>query len=97
SEPAKESNANIAPTANGRRKLRGFLVYDPDHTPSVSECSVGLTIRYGDCDGTITRVLDDAFCPKIKVIFPGHPHPLMRELLLMVSRGKRKAPRSVGS
>jgi hypothetical protein len=85
----KGPNGGRSKHSNGEHKRSGYLSYDPDKVFSVSDCFVGKTIRYGQYDGTITKVLDDPFCPRIKVHFRQHPHPLMGEVLLAV--GKRRS------
>lgn len=71
---------------NKNHKKTDCLSYDPDMPFSVSECSVGRRIRYAQYDGTILRIIDDPFNPQIQVAFPGHQHPLMKEVLLIVGR-----------
>jgi hypothetical protein len=68
------------------RKKSGRLNYDPERPFSVTECAVGRSIRYGQYDGTIVKIIDDPFSPKIQVKFPEHEHPLMRDVLLIVER-----------
>jgi hypothetical protein len=88
-EIPEAANGNRSKHSNGEHKRSGYLSYDPDKICSVSDCFVGKTIHYGQYDGTITKVLDDPFCPRIKVHFREHPHPLMGEVLLAV--GKRRS------
>jgi hypothetical protein len=78
-----------SPEARQRKQERsGCLSYEPERPFSVSECAVGQSINYGQHGGTILKVIDDPFGPKILVKFPEHEHPLMREVLLAV--GKRR-------
>jgi hypothetical protein len=78
-----------SPKAGQRKKGRsGCLSYEPERPFSVSECAVGQSIAYGQHCGTILKVIDDPFGPKIQVKFPEHEHPLMKEVLLAV--GKRR-------
>ncbi len=72
----------------GKQKPGGRLDYDPDKPFPVSACAVGQSISYGPHDGTIIRVINDPFSPKILVHFPHHEHPLMREVLLRVEKRK---------
>ena len=65
------------------------LVYDPLRPFPLSVCSPGKTITYGQYVGTILGLIDDPYNPKIKVAFPKHEHPEMREVLLIV--GKKTA------
>ena len=73
------------PVAHVERK-RGALSYDPEKPFSISECSVGKTIKYEHYDGTITKLINDPFNPAIKVALPNHEEPLMREILLRVGK-----------
>jgi hypothetical protein len=75
-------------TKNGAHigKKRGALSYDPEKPFSISECSVGKTIKYEHYDGTITKLINDPFNPAIKVALPNHEEPLMREILLRVGK-----------
>jgi len=75
--PAVSKNGKVAP---------GYLVYDPLRPFSISVCSPGKTIRYGQHTGTILELLEDPYTPTIKVAFPDHQHPAMREVLLVVDR-----------
>jgi hypothetical protein len=72
-----------------KRKASGYLSYDAERPFSVSDCVVGRSIRYGQYDGTIVKVIDDPYCPRIQVKIPEHQHPLMREVFLRV--GTRRA------
>jgi len=67
-----------------------WLDYIPDQPFSISECTVGKVIHYGPHDGTIVKLIDDPFTPRIQVNFPEHPHPAMREVQLVVGRRKIK-------
>ena len=71
-----------------RSRDPGVLSYNPDKPFSIAGCAVGKTVRYDEYDGQIVGIIDDPFSPQIKVRFAAHPHPLMREVLLLV--GKRK-------
>jgi hypothetical protein len=62
------------------------LVYDPLRPFPLSVCSPGKAITYGRYVGTILGLIDDPYNPKIKVAFPEHEHPAMREVLLVVGR-----------
>ncbi len=62
------------------------LSYNPDRPLPVSDCVVGKCIRYGSYTGTILKVIDEPFSPRILVNFPDHQHPLMREVLLVVGK-----------
>jgi hypothetical protein len=64
------------------------LVYDPLRPFSLSVCSPGNVIRYGQYVGTVLGLIDDPYNPKIKVAFPEHEHPAMREVLLVVDKKK---------
>jgi hypothetical protein len=66
-----------------------WLVYDPLKPFSLSVCSPGKLIRYGQYVGTVLGLIDDPYNPKIKVAFPEHDHPAMREVLLVVDKKKR--------
>jgi hypothetical protein len=83
------SETTQKPVAVATRQRSGYLCYDPDRPLSLSECTVGKSIRYGEYYGTIVRVLADPFNPKIKVRFPDHRHPLMQEVLLVVEKQSR--------
>jgi hypothetical protein len=79
--------ANGRPTSNGCKAVSGgSLVYDPENPFSVAHCRVGKQIEYEGYQGTILKVLDDPFSPRIQVRFPHHPHPLMQEVMLSVGR-----------
>jgi len=65
------------------------LVYDPLKPFSLSVCSPGKAIIYGQYVGTVLGLIDDPYNPKIKVAFPEHEHPAMREVLLVVDKKKR--------
>ena len=45
-----------------------------------------MIIQYGQHQGQILKVMDDPFSPRIKVNFPAHELPVMREVLLAVGR-----------
>ena len=62
------------------------LVYDPLRPFSLSVCSPGKTVRYGQYVGTVLGLIDDPYVPKIKVAFPEHEEPAMREVLLVVDK-----------
>ena len=72
-------------------KKPGLLIYDPDEPFCITACAIGSSVRYEEYDGRIVGIIDDPFSPKIKVRFPEHQHPLMREVLLTV--GKRRVAR----
>ncbi len=86
--PEPEMPAQREPPARRRNgsQQNGCLVYDPLHPFSLSLCSAGRTIRYGQYVGTILKVIDDPYTPMIKVAFPEHQHPAMREVLLVVDK-----------
>jgi hypothetical protein len=84
---AKGPPAKIHPTATEHSP---WLDYLPDEPFSISECSVGKEIYYGSNRGTIVKLIDDPFTPRIQVNFPEHPHPAMREVQLIVGRRKFK-------
>jgi hypothetical protein len=65
------------------------LVYDPLRPFSLSVCSPGKVIRYGQYVGTVLGLIDDPYNPRIKVAFPEHEHPAMREVLLVVDKKRR--------
>lgn len=67
-------------------KRRGSLSYNAERPFSISECSVGKTIKYEQHDGTIIKVFHDPFNPTIKVALPNHEEPLMREIMLRVGK-----------
>lgn len=87
-EDRQESRVNSPKARQRKQGQSGELSYDPESPFSVSQCAVGQRIRYGQQCGTILKVIDDPFGPKIHVKFPEHEHPLMREVLLAV--GKRR-------
>ena len=76
--------------SQNKPKPSGQLGYDPDRPLCVSECRVGGAIVYGPQEGRILQVIDDPFSPKIRVHFPAHELPVMREALLTVARRKIK-------
>jgi hypothetical protein len=78
---------------NSHRPPPPLLVYDPLSPISVSDCSRGKAIRYGEYVGTILDLMDDPYNPVIKVAFPEHPDAVMREVLLAVA--KRKIPKTL--
>lgn len=86
------SRSNETPGADKKnspahfQKKRGALTYDPEKPFSISECSVGKSIKYEQHDGTIIQLIKDPFNPAIKVALPNHDEPLMREILLRVAR-----------
>jgi len=65
------------------------LVYDPLRPFSLSVCSPGIAIRYGHYVRMVLGLIDDPYNPRIKVAFPEHEHPAMREVLLVVGKKKR--------
>ncbi|HZV33270.1 MAG TPA: hypothetical protein VFB72_01735 [Verrucomicrobiae bacterium] len=69
-----------------KERKRGALDYNPESPFSISQCSVGKTVKYEKYDGTILKLIPDPFNPAIKVAFPNHDEPLMREILLRVAR-----------
>jgi hypothetical protein len=79
-----------SPESSKAARQPAWLLYDPDRPFSISECSIGRRVRYGAYDGIIERIIPDPFSPKIRVRFPEHQHPLMREVLLVVQ--KRRLP-----
>src|SRR5579872_2632870 len=85
-----DANRAMAQAPGRREKKRGCLSYDPDRPCSISECSVGKTIKYDNYDGTIVKLIKDPYNPSIMVKFPGHDSPLMREVLLRVEKGVGK-------
>jgi hypothetical protein len=72
--------------AHHSARKRGALDYDPEKPFSISQCTVGKTVHYEKHDGTILKLIPDPFNPAIKVAFPQHEEPLMREILLRVGR-----------
>ena len=87
-EHRPEPRVDSAKARERKQGQSGCLSYDPERPFPVSECAVGQRIEYGQHGGTILKVIDDPFGPKIHVKFPEHEHPLMREVLLAV--GKRR-------
>jgi len=85
--PARPGNQRPEIPTNGKMPP-GYLLYDPLRPFSLSVCSPGKTIRYGQHTGTILKILDDPYTPTIKVAFPDHEHPAMREVLLVVDKRK---------
>jgi hypothetical protein len=85
-KPAPRPPTRSAPSAP--RIPAGYLSYDPDAPLSLSDCAIGRPILYGEYKGTILSILDEPFSPKIRVSFPDHQHPLMREVLLVVQKRK---------
>jgi hypothetical protein len=65
------------------------LVYDPLRPFSLSVCSPGKAVRYGQYVGTVLGLIDDPYIPRIKVAFPEHEEPVMREVLLVVDKKTR--------
>jgi hypothetical protein len=65
------------------------LVYDPLRPFSLSVCSPGKAVRYGQYVGTVLGLIDDPYIPRIKVAFPEHEEPAMREVLLVVDKKTR--------
>ncbi len=88
-EDRPEPRVNSPKAGQRKQRQSGCLSYDPERPFLVSECAVGQRIEYGQHCGTILKVIDDPFGPKIQAKFPEHEHPLMREVLLVV--GKRRA------
>jgi hypothetical protein len=82
-----EQPSKIHPTSSERSP---WLDYLPDEPFSISECSVGKEIYYGSNRGTVVRLIDDPFTPRIQVNYPEHPHPAMREVQLIVGRRRSK-------
>jgi hypothetical protein len=87
-EDRREPRVNSPKARQREQGQSGGLSYDPERPFLISECAVGQRIKYGQHGGTILKVIDDPFGPKIHVKFPQHEHPLMREVLLVV--GKRR-------
>ena len=83
----RAKNQELRPSKHAHNKVLQ-LVYDPLHPFSLSVCSLGYTIRYGQYLGTILGLIDDPYSPKIKVAFPDHENPAMREVLLAVEKKK---------
>ena len=89
-EVTKEAKGRPAKARAAARECSPWLDYIPGEPFSISECSIGKVIHYGPHDGTIVKLIDDPFTPRIQVNFPGHPHPAMREVQLVVGRRKNK-------
>ena len=70
----------------GAHKNPPCLVYDPLKPFSISSCSRGKTIIYGQNVGTVLGLIDDPYTPMIKVAFPEHVESAMREVLLVVDK-----------
>ncbi len=70
-------------------KVPPCLVYDPLRPFSLSVCSPGKAVRYGEYVGTVLGLIDDPYIPRIKVAFPEHEEPAMREVLLVVDKKTR--------
>jgi hypothetical protein len=90
---AEEASESKGPPARARAAVQErspWLDYIPDQPFSISECSVGKVIHYGPHDGTIVKLIEDPFTPRIQVNFPEHPHPAMREVQLVVGRRRIK-------
>lgn len=85
-ETQTESPRPAVNRPQNKPKPSSQLCYDPDRPPCVSECRVGQALFYGPYEGRILKVIEDPFCPKIKVHFPGHDVPEMRDVLLAVGR-----------
>jgi hypothetical protein len=77
------------PRSVDAHKKAPCLVYDPLRPFSLSVCSPGKAVRYGQYVGTVLGLIDDPYNPKIKVAFPEHDDPVMREVLLVVDKKKR--------
>ncbi|MBI3851365.1 MAG: hypothetical protein HY298_13975 [Verrucomicrobia bacterium] len=86
-----EAKGQSAKTRAVVQQRSAFLDYLPDQPFSISECSVGKVIYYGPYSGTIVKLINDPFTPRIQVSFPDHPHPAMREVQLVVGRRKSKS------
>jgi len=86
-EPQPQPIKSRATGSPDNAKKPNRLVYDPLRPFSLAACSPGNGIVYGQYVGTILGLIDDPYCPRIKVAFPEHEHPEMREVLLVV--GKR--------
>jgi len=85
-EPEREVRVEKREGRSPTQKYSDCMIYDPDRPFCVSECAAGRSIRYEQYDGTILKVIDDPFSPKILAKFPHHQHPLMREVLLTVAK-----------
>ncbi len=75
--------------STGAPKQGPCLVYDPLRPFSLSVCSPGKSVRYGEYVGTVLGLIDDPYIPRIKVAFPEHEEPAMREVLLVVDKKTR--------
>jgi hypothetical protein len=82
---ARGQESRVSPDNQGQAAR---LAYDPRTPFSISVCSPGRAILYDRYVGTILGVIDDPYAPKIKVAFPDHEDPVMREVLLVVDRRK---------
>jgi hypothetical protein len=89
-EKPRESKGRPAKARAAVQERSPWLDYIPDQPFSISECTVGKVIHYGPHDGTIVKLIDDPFTPRIQVNFPEHPHPAMREVQLVVGRRRIK-------
>jgi hypothetical protein len=85
-EDGEETPEFVERDAEGGLPKPAHLVYDPQRPFSLSVCAPGSAITYGQHVGTILRLIDDPYSPKIKVAFPDHEHPAMREVLLVVDK-----------
>jgi hypothetical protein len=74
------------PRSKDAHKKAPCLVYDPLRPFSLSVCSPGKAVRYGQYVGTVLGLIDDPYRPRIKVAFPEHDEPAMREVLLAVDK-----------
>jgi hypothetical protein len=74
------------PRSEDAHKNAPCLVYDPLRPFSLSVCSPGKAVRYGQYVGTVLGLIDDPYRPRIKVAFPEHEEPAMREVLLAVDK-----------
>jgi hypothetical protein len=77
------------PRSEDAHKNAPCLVYDPLRPFSLSVCSPGKAVRYGQYVGTVLGLIDDPYSPRIKVAFPEHEEPAMREVLLVVDKKTR--------
>ena len=49
----------------------GRLIYNPDNPPSIKECIIGRTLKYGQMIGTIAKVIEgDGYQPQIELALP---------------------------
>ena len=87
---SREFKGQPAKARAAARERSPWLDYIPDQPFSIAACSLGKVIHYGPYNGTIVKLIDDPFTPKIQVNFPEHPHPAMREVQLIVARRKIK-------